>query len=258
MSDGEATTRGATTGGPTTGEPATATGLTAAAEELARRARIRRQRGLRLLGTILVAYGALGIVLFIGVAYAIERPIDEAGRLTVSIEGQRGALLESLEQAALTIDEAAAGIRGMDSSLARAGEATDRASQLSLGVAASMYELRNAMTIQILGTQPLIGLAAGFDQSGQQLELLAEDMATIGEALEANRDDADAVAVSLGELSESVDTLTRAVRDGPALEVSSDALDGMRHGIYAVIAWMLALAVGCVAGGVACWMAARD
>jgi hypothetical protein len=236
----------------TTSEPSVAV-----AEAMALRMDARRRRLLRFVGTVLIAYGVLGIVLFVGVAYAIERPIDEAGRLTVSIEGQRGAVLESLEQASLTVDEAAGGIRGMDASLAQAGQATERAAQLSIGVATSMYELRNAMSLSIFGTQPLIGLAAGFNDAGQQLELLAVDVAAIGEALEANRDDAAAVAASLDQLSVSVAALTQAVRDGPALEVSSDALDGMRLGIYAVIAWMLALAVGCVAGGVACWMAAR-
>lgn len=216
----------------------------------------RRRRVLRVVGSVLIAYGLLGVLLFAGVAYAIERPIDEAGRLTVSIEGQRGALLASLEQASVTINDAATGVRGMDASLDQAGQATDRAAQLSVGVATSMYELRNAMGLTVFGVQPLIGLAAGFDESGQQLELLAQDVAAIGIALEANRDDATAVADSLAQLSRSVDELTRAVGDGPALQVSSDALDGMRLAIYGVIGWMLALAIGCIAGGVACWRAA--
>jgi hypothetical protein len=225
-------------------------------ELMARRSAARRRRWLRAVGTVLIAYGVLGILLFAAVAYAVERPIDEAGRLTVSIEGQRGALLASLEQASATIDEAAAGMRGMDASLEQAGQATERASLLSIGVATSMYELRNAMELTVFGVQPLIGLAAGFDESGRQLELLAQDVAEIGTALEANRDDAGAVADSLAELSQAVAQLTEAVREGPSLEVSSDALEGMRLAIYGVIAWMLALAVGCVAGGVACWRAA--
>ena len=222
------------------------------------RAEARRRRLLRLLGTILIAYGLLGIVLFVGVALAIGGPIDEAGRLTVSIEGQRGALLESLEQASLTIGQAATGVRGMDGSLEQARQATDRASLLSQGVAVSMYELRNAMGLTILGAQPLIGLAAGFDQAGQQLELLSQDVAAIGEALSSNRGDARMVATSLDRLSESVGDLTQSVREGPGLQVSSDALEAMRLGLYALVGWMLLLASGCVVAGVACWLAARQ
>jgi hypothetical protein len=229
------------------------------ADELSlRRVAAVRRRRLRLLGTVLIAYGLLGIALFVGVAYALDRPIDEAGRLTVSIEGQRGALLESLEEASLTIGLTAEGIDGMDDSLAQAQAATERASVLSLGVATSMYELRNAMTISLFGAQPLIGLAGGFEQSGQQLEQLSQDVAAIGQALDANRGDAREVAESMRRLSTSVEELTQSVRDGPALEISSDAIEGMRLGIYAVIAWMLALALGCVAAGMACWLSARS
>ncbi|CAN5842757.1 hypothetical protein BH24CHL6_BH24CHL6_16230 [soil metagenome] len=240
------------------GEPAGPDAGTNVATQLTlRRMAAARRRRLRLLGTILIAYGLLGIALFAGVAYALDRPIDEAGRLTVSIEGQRGALLESLEEASLTIGLTADGVAGMDASLAQAQAATERASVLSLGVATSMYELRNAMTISLFGAQPLIGLAGGFEQSAQQLEQLSRDVAAIGQALDANRGDALEVAESMRRLSTSVEQLTESVRDGPALEVSSDAVEGMRLGIYAVIAWMLALAVGCVAAGVACWLSAR-
>jgi len=240
--------------GPTTRHVPRPAAVSAAAVA---RAETGRRRRLRLLGTILIAYGVLGIALFVGVAFAVEQPIDEAGRLTVSIEGQRGAALESLEEASRTIDETAAGVRGMDSSLGQAKAATDRAAQLSEGVALTMYGLRDAMSIDFFGTQPLIGLAANFDLAGQQLELLGQDVAAIGEALEGNREDVLVVAESMDRLGDSVATLTDSVRDGPALEVSSDALAGMRIGLYAVLAWMVALAVGCVIAGLGCWLAAR-
>lgn len=227
------------------------------AEQIALRLESRRRRFLRVAGSVLVLYGLAGLVLFAAVAVSIGQPIDEAGRLTVSVEGQRGAVLEALEEASVTIRDAATGVRGMDLSLAQANEATQRAALLSQGMALSMFELRQAMLLQVFGVQPLIGLAPGFEQTGQQLELLAEDVAAIGEALEANRDDAGRVAESLDRLQAAVRALNDGVRDGPSLEVSSDALEGMRLGIYAVIAWMLALAVGCVVGGVACLAAAR-
>ncbi|HUG48391.1 MAG TPA: hypothetical protein VMP67_08270 [Candidatus Limnocylindria bacterium] len=238
--------------------PAAVRHLTIDADLALRRAASRRRRRLRLLGTLLIAYGLLGIGLFAGVALAVDRPIDEAGRLTVSLEGQRGALLDSLSEASRTIDEAADGVLNMDGSLEQAQAATERAATLSVGVAASMYELRNAMGLSILGAQPLIGLAAGFDQTGQQLELLAQDVAAIGEALDSNRGDAREVAEAMDRLSASIETLGDSVRDGPALEVSSDALASMRLGLYAVIAWMLLLAAGCVGAGIYCWMAARS
>jgi hypothetical protein len=221
------------------------------------RRRLRQRRWLRVLGTVLIAYGVSGIVLFALVAQAVGRPLDEAGELTVSIEGQRSAVVESLDEAVRTIDATAAGVRNMDGSLVQARIATDRAAQLSRDMAFTMYELRNQMGISLFGIQPLIGLAPGFDQMGQQMELLATDVADIGEALGANREDVATVAASMDDLRLSVRRLTTAVRGGPALELTSETLAEMRLGIFAVVGWLIALAVGCVLGGIGCWWAAR-
>jgi hypothetical protein len=113
------------------------------------------------------------------------------------------------------------------------------------------------MGISLFGVQPLIGLAPGFDQMGQQMELLATDVEAIGEALEANREDVELVAESMEEMRQAVGRLATAVRSGPSLEVTSDTLAEMRLGIFAVVAWLIALAVGCVLGGLGCWWAAR-
>jgi len=65
----------------------------------------------------------------------------------------------------------------MDASLAEARAATDRASNISRGVAQSMFQLRDTVAVEIpLLGQPLVGLAPSFDQSGQNLELLGEDV----------------------------------------------------------------------------------
>ncbi len=224
---------------------------------LAARSRRRYRRWLRIVGTVLIAYGVSGILLFALVAQAVGDPLDEAGALTVSIEGQRTAVLDSLEEAVRTIDATGSGIRNMDDSLVQARSATDRAAQLSLSMAASMYELRNQMGLSIFGVQPLIGLAPGFDQTGQQMELLSTDVAAIGEALSANRQDVGTVARRMDDLRTSVGDLAEAVRDGPALEVTSESLAEMRLGIFAIVGWLIALALGCVFGGLSCWWAAR-
>jgi hypothetical protein len=145
----------------------------------------------------------------------------------------------------------------MDASLVQARAATDRAAQLSLNMAATMYQLRDQMGIAVFGVQPLISLQPGFDQTGQQMELLSADVAAIGEALGANREDVDTVAQSMDQLRASVEQLATTVREGPRLEATSDTLAGIRLGVFAVVAWLVNLAAGCMIGGVACWWAAR-
>jgi hypothetical protein len=219
----------------------------------------RRRPATRLLGLGLVVYGLLGIAIFAVVAVAINRPLERARSLSEAVEEQRAALIDALDQAELTIDQMSSGVGGMDTSLSQARAATDRASLIATGVSASMFSLRDSMmiTIPLIGGQPLIGLAPGFDNSGQQLALLSEDLTAIGTALETNREDVTATATDLQELAEAVGALSTAVSEGPTVDISLETLDTMRLAIYAVAGWLVLLAVGCVAAGLYLLMGGR-
>jgi hypothetical protein len=206
---------------------------------------------------VLILYGLSGIALFVAVFQWVGGPLDQAGEMTVSIEGQRTAVVEALDEAVSTIDATTDGIRNMDTSLVQAAQATDRAAQLSLNMAATMYALRDQMGVAVFGVQPLIGLAPGFEQTGQQMELLSADVGAIGQALGANREDVETVADSMVQMRSSVEQLATAVREGPRLEATSDTLAGIRLGVFALVAWLVSLAVGCLIAGVGCWWLAR-
>lgn len=155
-----------------------------------------------------------------------------------------------MEQGETTIRQMATGVRRMDTSLGNAHAATDRSAGIALGVATSMFQLRDAMSIEIpLVGQPLLGLAAGFDQAAGQLQLLSQDLATIGTSLDTNRADVVLTADNLEELADTLDTLTESVRTGPDIGISEEALDSFRLAIFAVAGWLLLFAIGCVAVG---------
>lgn len=210
-----------------------------------------KNRGrLRVLGLALMIYGLIGIGLFAVLALGVTRPLERAQRLAGSVEGQRAALVDTLTEAETTIRQMSVGVGRMDASLADAKAATDRASTISRGVAASMFQLRDTMSLEIpLLGQPLAGLAPSFDQSGQNLNLLGEDVAAIGEALEANRGDVTLTAESLADLADAVGAMTTSVEEGPRVSISSATLEAVRLAIFAVAAWMVLLAVGCMLAG---------
>lgn len=209
-----------------------------------------RRRRARLLGAALIIYGLAGIALFVLLGLGALRPLDRAQRLTESVEEQRAALVESLEQAETTIRQMSAGVGGMDASLADAKAATDRAAEMSRGVAASMYGLRDTVSVEIpLLGRPLEGLAPSFNQSGQNLELLGQDVAAIGLALESNRGDVVLTARNLELLADAVGALTSSVEEGPRVAISAGTMQSMRIAILAVAAWMGLLALGCVGLG---------
>ncbi|MEP7158419.1 MAG: hypothetical protein ABI797_03255 [Chloroflexota bacterium] len=211
--------------------------------------RPRRQRA-RLLGLALIGYGLIGIVLFVVVGLAVSRPLDRAQALGASVEEQRLSVIATLEQAQTTIRQMGEGVERMDVSLADARAATDRASAISHSVAFSMFQLRDQMSLTVFGLQPFIGLASGFDASGQQLDLLGADLSTIGASLQTNRADVLTTAENMELLADSVAELTATVRDGPAVDISTTTLDAIRLAVYAICGWLILFAVGCLLAGV--------
>ncbi len=210
----------------------------------------KRRTGMRILGVALFVYGLIGIVIFIGVAFAVARPLERARQLSGSLETQRAALVASLGQAETTIRGMSTSAANVNASLGEATTAVDHAATVSAGLATSMYGLRDAMSLTILGAQPLVGLAGSFDTSGQNLDQLGADLTAISTALGTNSADVSTTAQNLSDLSDTVHALMVSVRDGPGLSISSGTLDAVRLAVYAVTGWLVIFAIGCLVAGV--------
>jgi hypothetical protein len=155
-----------------------------------------------------------------------------------------------MEEAEDTIRGMSNAVRNMDTSLSDAKIATDRSSGIATGVATSMFTLRDQMTIEIpLIGQPFLGLYSGFDQAGQQLQLLSTDLATIGTSLNTNRSDVITTATNLVALADSVEELTRTVRSGPTVEITEETIETFRLALFAIAGWVVLFAIGCVLAG---------
>lgn len=221
---------------------------------------MRSRRGrLRLLGAGLALYGIVGILIFLVVAVAVARPLERARQLSASVDDERAALVDTLSQAEKTIRDMSTSVRNMDASLGDAKTAIDQADQISRDVAASMYGLRDAMSIEIpiLGGQPLIGLAGNFNTTGDNMLTLANDVSAIGTALEGNRTDVVLTAANMSDLADSIGDLTTSVRDGPAIGISARTLDAVRLAVYAITGWLVVFAIGCLLAGVCLLNASR-
>jgi ABC-type multidrug transport system fused ATPase/permease subunit len=211
----------------------------------------------QLLGAGLVAYGLIGIAIFIVVAVSISRPLERIGELSRTVQEQKTLLIESMDEAETTIRDMAQSARRAQTSLNDARAATDRSATIAQGVAASMFGLRDAMSISVFGAQPLIGLGSGFEQAGSQLQQLSTDLSTIGTSLATNGADVITVATDLEDLADTVATLTESVQTAPDVGVSVEALDAFRLAIFAVAGWLLLFAVGCTVVGAYLVIAAR-
>lgn len=198
----------------------------------------------------LATYGVIGLILFVVVAVAINRPLERAHNLSVALDQERTALIETMGQARTTLEDMSLGVGGADTSLGDAKAATDRAAGIANTLASSMFGLRDSMALSIFGTQPLAGLASGFDSSGQQLSTLGTELTTIGVSLNENRSAVSTTSTDLAKLAVSLGELTTLVRDSPDVEISTASLDAVRLAVYAICGWLAVFALGCVIGGV--------
>lgn len=209
----------------------------------------RRHPRVRLLGLLLAVYGLVGIILFVVVAVAINRPLERAHDLSVTLDQQRAALVDTMGQARTTLENMSLGVSGVDSSLGDAKAATDRAAGIATTLSTSMFGLRDAMQISIFGAQPLVGLSTSFDNAGQQISALSTELTTIGTSLNENRGSVSITSTDLAKLALSVGELTTMVRDSPDVEISTASLDAIRIAVYAICGWLAVFALGCVVGG---------
>jgi hypothetical protein len=204
---------------------------------------------LRLLGLVLAVYGLVGIILFVVVAVAINRPLERAHALSVTLDQERAALIETMDQARTTLQDMSLGVSGVDTSLGDAKAATDRAAGIANTLSTSMFGLRDSMQISIFGAQPLAGLSSSFDSAGQQISSLSTELTTIGTSLNDNRGAVSITSTDLAKLALSVGELTTLVRDSPDVEISTASLDAIRLAVYAICGWLAVFALGCVVGG---------
>ena len=203
----------------------------------------------RLLGLGLVAYGVIGLILFVAVAVAIDRPLERAQALSASLDQERAQLVATMSQAQTALADMSLGVGGVDTSLSDAKGATERAATIASSLATNMFGLRDAMSLSIFGAQPLIGLAGGFDTSGQQLSTLGTELTTIGTSLDANRGAVTTASTDLGQLAQSLGSLTSLVSASPDVEISTASLDAVRLAVYAICGWLAVFALGCILGG---------
>jgi hypothetical protein len=154
----------------------------------------------RTLGWLLIAYSLLGVVLLV-LALVVGGPmVARADGLTSSAAG-------SMDAAAEAASAAADSFTGFDSSLAQAKASTDQAASLSRDAAGTLASLADAMSLNVLGAQPLLPLADDFRTTSDQMRQMGDNLEGIGAALTANREDVAAVGSQLAELAEQLDAL---------------------------------------------------
>ncbi len=188
---------------------------------------------------MLVVYGLLGLVLVGAVLIAIG-PLLARASVAADSAG------DSLAAAATALDHTATAFDGFGHSLDDAKASSAHASQLLKSASDTSAQLADAMSVNILGAQPLLSIAQGFRRNTDELRGVSEDVSTMSDAIGRNSRDVTAVRDDIRVLRDRVTQLARdaaASKDGPRVEPA------LRVIVYGLAIWLGLLATASFVGG---------
>jgi hypothetical protein len=152
---------------------------------------------MRLLAWLLAAYAVAGIVLVVAALLVGTPLVDRVDRLTNSAT-------RTMDAATAAADAAADALDGFDTSLGEARDSASEAATLSRETAGTVDALAAAMSLSVLGSQPLLPLADEFSATANRMRELGDNLEEVGSALTTNREDLAAVSAEMRELSDSM------------------------------------------------------
>ncbi len=160
---------------------------------------------MRILAWLLAVYAAAGTVLVVAALLVGGPLVDRVNRLTASAT-------RTMDAATAAADAAANALENFDTSLLEARDSATDAGNLSRETAGTMDALAAAMSLSVLGSQPLLPLADEFSVSANRMRQLGDNMDAIGSALTTNRDDLATVSAEMRELADSMVALGGRIR----------------------------------------------
>jgi hypothetical protein len=118
-----------------------------------------------------------------------------------------------------------------------------------------MSQLATSLQVDVLGSQPFVGLAGGFTRAADELLTLSNELTTTSNALAANGGDARAIGRDLLLLQDAVDSVRDGLKGAPNTSVTAADLGSLRIVVGALIAWLAVQAIAAVFIGM--WLFAR-
>lgn len=202
-------------------------------------------RALRIAGWSLVAYGLAGLTLLVLAVVIGTGPVASAEELLASLDG-------TLQAAADTARSSSTALLSVDAGMEQAQAGTRDASALVGNAATTSGQLADAMSLSILGTQPLIGLADDFRTIAAQLSSLGTTLSTVGDALATSTSDLATVRADVDRLAGEVELARDQTGPGSGFGAGS-----LRLAYLALLAWLVLPAIGALALGIGLLRAER-
>lgn len=200
---------------------------------------------LRRLGSGLIAYGVIGLVLALVVLIAV---VWAGGRLAAvggQVETQIAAVVETLDRTSVALADAGISATSFSGTMERTPPVVRQTAQAIADVRTDLRSAESQLSqFEILGRQPLGGVADSFGRMAANLDGLDERLDLIATDLESNRTALVANATSLSALGARLGLVADDLRGGVVEEGFADLRSSATVLAAVLLVWMTMPAAG--------------
>ena len=200
---------------------------------------------LRRLATGLIAYGVIGLVLAVAALIAI---VWAGGRITAvggRVETQVAAVVETLDRTSVALADAGTSATSISGTMERTPPVVRQTAQAIADVRTDLRSAESQFSqFEILGRQPLGGVADSFGRMAANLDGLDERLSLIATDLESNRTALVANATSLSALGARLGLVADDLRGGVVEEGFADLRSTATVLASVLLVWMTIPAAG--------------
>jgi hypothetical protein len=200
---------------------------------------------LRRMGTAMLVFGIVGMVVAGIVAVGLIGGAVAARNLDERLAAERGRLLQTLERVDSAMAQTVTTIDNAGATLSTTSGTLSSASGVLAQVAATSEDLSTSLDFSILGSRPLASAAGKFGDLAVQVRGFQEKAAALADNLAVNAGDTTALATEIDDLR---DELTRLTARVDSFEATGELVGLLVGGILLLgllVAWLAVAGAGC-------------
>ncbi len=169
--------------------------------------------GRKRLGTALLTFGMVGVVLAALIAAGLVSGAVAARNLSDRLESDQTQLVAMLGRLNDTVDHLASSTDNAGQTLRTTQAVVDAVGTVASGLSDTASRLGGALDVNILGQRPFSGAAGSLGTVSTQLDTLGTQITTLASNMETNADDMGEVARQVRQMSQDLTTVTTRIEE---------------------------------------------
>jgi len=210
-----------------------------------------RYRFLRSAALALGAYGILGLIIGTAMLVVGVSTFSRLAGLEKTLESERQSLVQSIHTVSGSLRDTGAATTNFQQSIDGARSAADQASQLANTSSGTFRELANTVAaVNVLGIQPLGGIAPQFNASADQLQQLAITLGATRDSLSQNGTDLKRIGTDLNQLQAQLDAVATSLSQPGVLGLDAQSMLPFQLAFYGMCVLVIVQSAFSIVAGV--------